>query len=119
MRNDNEMIAVCGLECHRCDILRATDDKKIAQETVDWFKRELNQDIKLEDVHCMGCREDRAKHWSPDCWILHCCADQKGLEYCYQCGEFPCQKLTEWSKSSERYKQALNRLRHLSEKQRS
>jgi hypothetical protein len=119
MSNDSEMIAVCGLECHKCDILKATDDRKIAQETVDWFKRELNQDVKLEEVRCMGCREDRAKHWSADCWILQCCVDQKGLEYCHQCAEFPCRKLIQWSKSSERYREALDRLRRMSEKPRS
>jgi len=113
MSNDSEMIAVCGLECHKCDILKATDDKKIAQETADWFKRELNQDVKLEDVRCAGCREDRARHWSADCWILQCCVDQKGLEYCHQCDEFPCGKLAEWSKTNKRYGEALDRLRRI------
>ena len=113
MSNDSEMIAVCGLECHKCDILKATDDKKIAQQTVDWFKTELNQEVKLEEVRCLGCREDRAGHWSADCWILQCCVDQKGLEYCHQCGEFPCRRLSEWSKTSKRYGQALDRLRRM------
>lgn len=119
MNNDKEMIAVCGLVCHKCDILRATDDKKVAQETVDWFKRELNQDLKLEDVHCMGCKEDRSRHWSADCWILQCCVDRKGLEHCYQCGEFPCQELTEWSKTSKRYGEALDRLGRRGEQEES
>ena len=119
MGDDKEMIAVCGLECHKCDILQATNDPKMAQETVDWFKRELSRDVKLEDVRCMGCKEDRSRHWSADCWILQCCVDQKGLEYCYQCGEFPCQKLTEWSKTSKRYGEALDRLGRMGKEQES
>ncbi len=108
------MIAVCGLVCDKCDILQATNDPKMAQEIAGWFKKERNEDVKLEDIRCLGCKGDRAKHWSPDCWILQCCVDQKGLEYCYQCGEFPCRKLIQWSKSSERYKEALDRLRAMS-----
>ena len=34
-------------------------------------------------------------HWSPDCWILECCVDKKKLEFCYECEDFPCDKLTE------------------------
>ena len=114
MGNNREMIAVCGLECHKCDIREATHNPQIARENADWFKKELNQDVKPEDIHCMGCKEDRSRHWSADCWILRCCVDQKGLEYCYRCGEFPCQKLTEWSKASKRYGEALDRLRRMS-----
>jgi hypothetical protein len=118
MKYDKEMIAVCGLECHKCDILQATSDPKVAQEIADWFKKERNEDMKLEGIRCLGCKGDRAKHWSPDCWILRCCVDQKGLEYCYECGEFPCEKLTDWSKGSKRYGEALDRLERMSEKSR-
>ncbi|UCB51559.1 MAG: hypothetical protein JSV10_06065 [Candidatus Zixiibacteriota bacterium] len=45
MNNDQRMIAVCGLECHKCDILQATDDSKIAQEVVDCFKKELYHEV--------------------------------------------------------------------------
>lgn len=61
------MIAVCGLECHKCDIFQATNDLKVAQKIADWFKKERNEDVKLEDIRCLGCKEDRTKHWSPDC----------------------------------------------------
>jgi hypothetical protein len=119
MGKEKEMIAVCGLECHTCDIREAAHDPRIAQEIADWFKKELNQDVKPEDIHCMGCKEDRSRHWSADCWILQCCVDQKGFEYCHQCGEFPCGKLTEWSKTSKRYGEALDRLRRMGQGQKS
>ena len=118
MDNDKEMIAVCGLECHKCDILQATNDPKVAQEIADWFKKEMNEDVKPEDIHCMCCKGDRAKHWSPDCWILRCCVDKKGLEFCHECNEFPCERLSQWSKGSKRYGEALDRLERMSEKSR-
>lgn len=111
MSKNGEMIAVCGLLCHDCDIRQATEDPKVAQKIADWFKRERKEDIKPKDIRCLGCREDRAKHWSADCWILQCCVDAKGLQFCYQCQEFPCNKLVEWSGQCERYGNALDRLK--------
>ena len=81
------MIAVCGLDCvNECGLL---------------YKR------------CDGCRGDRAKHWSASCWILKCCVDDKGLEFCNKCEDFPCQKLEEWAGKSSRYTVALNRLKDM------
>jgi hypothetical protein len=105
------MIAACGLDCSECDIRLATDDLEIGQRKVDWFDNELGIRLEPEDVRCDGCRGSRAKHWSPDCWILRCCADDKGLEFCSECQDFPCQKLTEWAQGSERYGEALERLK--------
>ena len=111
MSRENQMIAACGLECHKCDILQATDDPKIAQRVADWFKKERNEDVKLEDIRCLGCKGDRTKHWSPECWILKCCVDKKGLQFCYECDEFPCEELNQWSKTGKKYGEALNRLK--------
>ncbi len=113
MHKEAQMIAVCGLECHKCDILQATNDPKIAQDIADWFKKERNEDVKPADIRCMGCKGDRTKHWSPDCWILECCVDRKGLQFCCECEEFPCNKLGQWSKGSKRYEEALNRLKEM------
>lgn len=113
----NQMIAVCGLNCSECDIFRASDNPEIAQRIVNWFKEERHIDVKIEDIHCLGCREDRTKHWSPDCWILRCCVDEKGLEFCYQCEDFPCEKLSEWAKESKKYEEALNRLKEMGKRQ--
>ena len=113
MNKENQMIAACGIECQKCDILQATNDSKAAQKIADWFKKERNEDVKLEDIHCSGCKSDRAKHWSPDCWILKCCVDDKGLEFCCKCNEFPCEKLVDWSKTDKGYGAALNRLKEM------
>jgi len=82
---------------------------------VEWLKKERGIDLKVEDVRCFGCKGDRSRHWSPDCWILKCCFDEKGLEFCYQCEDFPCERLEEWAEGSERYMEALNRLREMGE----
>jgi hypothetical protein len=107
------VIAACGLDCTECDIRLAAEDPEIARRTADWFGAELGIDLSLEDVRCEGCKGDRAKHWSPDCWILQCCVDDRGLEFCCECEDFPCQNLKEWAQGSERYSHALQRLERM------
>jgi hypothetical protein len=111
------LIAVCGLDCTGCPLLNATTDESAAQDLVGWFKQEgwLKEhegtaELMAQGPYCRGCRGDRSIHWSADCWILKCCVDDKGLEFCYECGSFPCQRLIDWAKQNEHYSQALNRL---------
>ena len=111
MNTENELMAVCGLDCTVCDIRQAPNDPELAKRIADWFKKELNTDVKLKDLRCSGCRGDRTEHWSPDCWILQCCVDKKGLGFCYECVDFPCEKLEEWANGSEKYGEALDRLK--------
>ncbi|MEA3408622.1 MAG: DUF3795 domain-containing protein [Chloroflexota bacterium] len=59
-------ISVCGLNCARCKLL-ASDE-------------------------CEGCRGSLDQHWSPDCEFLPCVRD-KGHTYCFECSDFPCDKL--------------------------
>jgi hypothetical protein len=83
----------------------------LAGKVAGWFKEHEAAEIKPDDVRCLGCKGDRAQHWSADCWILECCVDKKGLQFCYQCQDFPCGKLSEWAEEDKRYKEALSRLR--------
>lgn len=110
------MIAVCGLDCSVCDIRRVPIDSAAAQRVVSWFRDQgwLAQDEGVNEIiqrsmYCKGCRGDRFVHWSPDCWILRCCVDEKGLDFCSECEEFPCLRLREWARSGK-YAQALQRL---------
>jgi hypothetical protein len=116
MMEEKQMIAVCGLNCGECDIFQASNNRELAQKIVDWFKKERDTEVKVEDIRCLGCRGDRAKHWSPDCWILKCCVDEKGLEFCCQCEVFPCEKLRKWAEESKSYGEALNRLEEMKKK---
>ena len=112
---DDKMIAVCGLVCDGCDIMEAATNTELAQRIADWFKRELNKEVKPEQIHCAGCKGNRDVHWDAECWILRCCVDQKGLDFCYQCDEFPCDRLSEWAGQNDRYGEALDRLRSMAQ----
>lgn len=108
-----QMIAVCGLLCTECAIRRATSDADEAQRIADWFKTERGRDVAAEDIRCEGCRGGRERHWSPDCWILRCCVDRRGLDSCGECEDFPCRELRDWAAKSRRYTEALQRLERM------
>lgn len=59
-------ISVCSINCARCKL--------------------------REKGECAGCRGPLDAHWSPGCKFLPC-AKAKGHRYCFECGEFPCDKL--------------------------
>ncbi|MFZ5924078.1 MAG: DUF3795 domain-containing protein [Bacillota bacterium] len=113
MGRENHMIAACGLDCSECDIFKAPADPKIMRRIIEWFEKERGVRLREEDVRCDGCLGDRAKHWSPDCWILKCSVDDRGLQHCSGCEEFPCVKLEEWATDNDGYKKALERLKSM------
>jgi len=106
------IIAVCGLICNDCDIFKATENPQIAERIQEWFGKR-GKEVRIEDICCDGCKGDRTKHWSGDCPILKCCVDEKGLEYCYECDDFVCERLDEFARGDERYTEAVNRLKSM------
>jgi hypothetical protein len=120
---DPRWIAACGLDCGSCEIRRLPFDEKAAQKTIGWYRQMgwLKEDEGVADalerkMYCSACKGDRSAHWSVNedgtctCWILACCVDQKGLEFCSNCNEFPCERLVDWSKTDHSYTAALHRL---------
>ena len=125
---EERIIAVCGLDCTGCPLRRASlGDVEAAQMLVGWWQAEgwLKEDEGVDVVlargpHCLGCRGDRSKHWSAECWILQCCVDEKGLASCHECDVFPCERLFEWVQNpppgqGDKYEEALDRLRSMRE----
>jgi putative nucleotidyltransferase with HDIG domain len=107
------LIGACGLVCDECDICRAGRDADVAERIADWFRREKGVEVAPDDIHCEGCKGDRDRHWSPDCWIVKCCVDDRGLAFCFECDRFPCEDLIEWAGAGDRYKDALERLKRM------
>jgi hypothetical protein len=89
-----------------------------AAEVIAWFKREgwLKEEEGVAEalersMYCNGCHGDRSIHWDAECWILHCCVDDRGLSHCSECDVFPCDRLQDWSGQGASYGEALQRLR--------
>lgn len=86
--------AVCGVNCQECAIYKAPFDSQAADLLLSWFK-EMNvigrkqgvEDLMDAGPYCKGCLGPRANHWSPDCFILQCCVDEKRVDLLPQmCG---------------------------------
>jgi hypothetical protein len=119
MKNETSgkwLISICGLNCTKCDIYQAGHgDEKLQEEIVEWFKKERNKGIKPEQVRCEGCRGPLDAHWSEDCKMMQC-ATKKGLAYCFQCGEFPCTTLDQFSTDgAPHHKRTVENLKKMKE----
>jgi hypothetical protein len=56
-----------------------------------------------ENVQCKGCREQKGKRLGLPLCETYKCASEKGVEFCFECGEFPCTKLQPASEGADRY----------------
>ncbi len=118
--DERQFVAVCGLDCATCDIRLLPTDAAAAGRVIGWFRNQgwLEENEGMPEViercmYCKGCRGDRAVHWSADCEILRCCVDEKGLEFCYECDEFVCNRLGEWAQRGSKYAEGVERLKRM------
>jgi hypothetical protein len=84
----------CGLFCGHCEIYIAystnnlTAQKRIARA----YSETKGKTIQPVQVKCLGCKGTSSSLWRSSCQV-RLCAEEKGLEFCYQCREFPCDTL--------------------------
>ena len=53
-----------------------------------------------EQTGCAGCVQMDKPFWADACPVKSCCED-KGLEHCGLCGEFPCRLLHDFAYDAE------------------
>lgn len=53
-----------------------------------------------EKVNCVGCVSMNKPFWGEKCLVKNCC-ENKNLEFCGQCKDFPCELLKEFSFDKE------------------
>lgn len=114
------LIAVCGLDCHECTIYTAAYDIKAAEGIYGLFvsqgwptEAKNAAEFMAAGPYCCGCRGDRERHWSNNCAIMLCALDEKKVDSCHLCDEFPCQRLVDWGAQNDRYGAALERLHRI------
>lgn len=125
-----KVLAPCGLNCSKCQAYAEGDIKEHAMElkrllgsfdvyaerfskflpvfkNYPGFKELLNQ---FSEAGCKGCRKGDCKY--PNCGVA-VCYKEKGVDFCFQCREFPCDKTNfdpnlhqRWIKMNNRMKEA-------------
>jgi len=86
-----ELIAYCGLYCGACSFKVAFDENDRSHIENMPEKYDKYRNLPLE--FCPGCR---LENQCGKCDIKDC-AEHKGVQYCSQCNEFPCQKLEDFN----------------------
>ena len=96
-----DSLSYCGLICNKCAIYLATREKdeekryKMRVDIASQIKELYGQDCKPEDVtDCDGCKSESGILFSgcSKCNIRKCAQD-KGIENCAYCDEYPCEEL--------------------------
>ncbi len=89
-------VAPCGIYCAGCKIYQASEDPELAEKIAE------NLDIGVEDAQCLGCRAENGEipviSVEGKCRTYQCVKD-RGLDFCYECEDFPCSKLYTCRKS--------------------
>jgi len=93
----DQMTAPCGLDCFNCHFYLARKDKE-AMNMVEKLSKEY--DIPVDIMLCKGYRSHNGriplqKHVFGDAHrcAAYECSQGKGLRYCGDCDEFPCDNL--------------------------
>lgn len=85
-----KLIAICGLDCEKCDVYIATknNDNELREKTAKKWSELNNVEILPEYLYCEGCRMDGSKTaYCSDYCEIRKCAVAKGFETCRDCGE--------------------------------
>ena len=93
--DDRRFAAPCGLYCGACIIRSAVkkNDPQLIQRIADGLAVYLGHPVGVEDVECEGCLSGVRAAPCRDCEIRDC-ATERGVDWCSQCDDFPCQLIT-------------------------
>jgi hypothetical protein len=97
------MTAPCGRDCFNCPFHLT---KNNAEMRAQFAKR---METTEENVVCEGCRKREGKckvlktlGFQEDCKTFACCA-AKNIEFCFECSDFPCDRLHPLADRAERF----------------
>ncbi len=83
-----KMVAPCGIDCGICELYLCRNNQQLLEHL-------LGMGIPQEKLPCEGCRqvEGACPVLGEKCATYDCALEQK-VEFCFECQEFPCGKLS-------------------------
>jgi hypothetical protein len=123
-------LAPCGLDCSRCAGYEHGEIKRLSSrlgQLLENFGRvaKLRSEVEPEfdnyahfeeilasfsQAPCGGCRSDNAR--CPIPCTARTCHKEKGVDFCFQCGEYPCENPT-FAPLKGRWKQRNDRMKEI------
>ncbi|WP_319558992.1 DUF3795 domain-containing protein [Marispirochaeta sp.] len=88
-------VAPCGIDCINCELFAENKRPDV------WERVAKMTEKSMEEVQCKGCREQEGCPILEDCQTL-ACVKENGVDFCYQCTEFPCRRLQPMKQGAER-----------------
>ena len=88
-------IAPCGIDCANCEMNEKSGRTDVWERVAALMKKTV------EEIRCKGCREQGGCTIHADCATL-ACINEKGIDFCYECEEFPCTRLLPAKDGAER-----------------
>jgi hypothetical protein len=98
MKEDQLLIAYCGLNCRECEAFKATErrDFDALRELAQRWGEHDKTAYRPMDLECEGCKSNRLNEYCDRCSVRECGVFH-GFESCAECEEYPCDKLSrEW-----------------------
>jgi hypothetical protein len=86
MQDKKALVAPCGLDCFNCELYETNLTDKLAELI------HAKMDVPQGEIICKGCSRQDGKHYhlpEEGCATL-ACAKARGVEFCFDCGDFPC-----------------------------
>ncbi len=95
--NKRELIAPCGLDCFNCEMY----EDNISEQMAAMMSKAFG--LKQEDVACRGCRVEKQNKYVNIPCATYNCAQEKSVEFCFECDTFPCANLMPARDGAEKY----------------
>lgn len=99
MKREKGLTAPCGLDCFNCQIHE--------DNLTEGFARMMSKKtgVPIEQISCQGCRLQEGVHWHlpPDGCATFKCAQTKGVDFCFECSDFPCALLAPLADGADRF----------------
>ena len=99
MKDKKALTAPCGLDCFNCELYAENLTEKLAGLIHEKLE------IPEEEIPCHGCRQQDGNHFhleSMGCATLDC-VKEKGVDFCFNCDEFPCGYLAPTADGAAKY----------------
>jgi hypothetical protein len=95
------LTAVCGIDCFNCEFFHTNVDGFFAKMPPEKKAGFEARGMTIDKVRCQGCRKSGCTAIDGKCETLACATERK-VEFCFECSDFPCQRLQPMLQGAER-----------------